>query len=192
LACSHCRKNPPFTWDAPKINRICNHIWIDTCCIDKSSSAELSEAINSMYDWYAASQVCYAYLENIERLDDTTDVNIKLLRNSTWFSRGWTLQELIAPKKVEFFDKDWKFLQNKQEGRSLLSQITTIPQDILLYPSPANMERYSVARKMTCKFTTVEVSLLELVCPHLEYRYHSRSNIYAIKFVYSCTTSLLA
>ncbi|KAH8884356.1 HET-domain-containing protein [Thozetella sp. PMI_491] len=77
------------------------YIWIDTCCIDKSSSAELSEAINSMFAWYQHSAVCYAYLVDYEH--GTGDQ----LSASRWFTRGWTLQELIAPSDVQFFDSYW-------------------------------------------------------------------------------------
>lgn len=75
-------------------------IWIDTCCIDKSSSAELSEAINSMFRWYSDSDICYAYISDVI----TADVESVRFGNSRWFTRGWTLQELIAPKNVVFFD----------------------------------------------------------------------------------------
>jgi hypothetical protein len=78
-----------------------DYIWIDTMCIDKSSSAELSEAINFMFDWYAHSEVCYAFLA------DATHDNKKSFHDSRWFTRGWTLQELIAPAVVIFYDKDW-------------------------------------------------------------------------------------
>ncbi|KAE9376395.1 HET-domain-containing protein [Stipitochalara longipes BDJ] len=120
---------------------------IDTCCIDKSSSAELSEAINSMYDWYSDSVICYAYLEDIEKPIDMKDANIELLGKSRWFSRGWTLQELIAPAQVMFFNKDWNYLGDKKELSSLLSQITTIPQEVLL--DPFRKVFFSLARKMT-------------------------------------------
>jgi len=103
------------------------YLWIDTCCIDKSSSAELSEAINSMYRWYEESNVCYAYLEDVEEdyqdasedpVEDTNNDSIKRLngkvekkiRKSRWFTRGWTLQELIAPSQISFFGKNWSCL----------------------------------------------------------------------------------
>lgn len=70
-------------------------VWIDTCCIDKSSSAELCEAINSMYLWYMKSQICYAYMEDVHSEEDFS--------GSRWFTSGWTLQELIAPSSVEFY-----------------------------------------------------------------------------------------
>lgn len=81
------------------------YVWIDTCCIDKSSSAELSEAINSMYAWYRDAKVCYAYLDDVESNEDPTNTGSSF-RQSEWFRRGWTLQELIAPTSVVFLAKD--------------------------------------------------------------------------------------
>jgi hypothetical protein len=78
------------------------HIWIDTCCIDKSSSSELSEAINSMFRWYQGSSICYAYLSDFDSRS-----GLITLETSRWFTRGWTLQELIAPPEVHFFDSNW-------------------------------------------------------------------------------------
>ncbi|RBA09112.1 hypothetical protein FPRO05_14352, partial [Fusarium proliferatum] len=75
------------------------YIWDDTCCIDKTSSAELSEAINSMYRYYQEASICYGYLADISTVSE--------IPNSRWFTRGWTLQELIAPRSMIFFDKDW-------------------------------------------------------------------------------------
>ncbi|OAQ74236.1 HET domain-containing protein [Pochonia chlamydosporia 170] len=94
------------------------YIWIDTCCIDKGSSAELSEAINSMFKWYQQSSICYAYLKDFEipggqSLEAQRHAQVTLLIgnkdfcSSRWFDRGWTLQELIAPRHVVFFDKNW-------------------------------------------------------------------------------------
>ncbi|KAK1752901.1 heterokaryon incompatibility protein-domain-containing protein [Echria macrotheca] len=78
------------------------YVWIDTCCIDKSSSAELSEAINSMFGWYANSQVCYVHLADCQ-LSNAGN-------NWRWFTRGWTLQELVAPYDVRFYNADWSFV----------------------------------------------------------------------------------
>ncbi|KAL8890273.1 MAG: hypothetical protein Q9215_002561 [Flavoplaca cf. flavocitrina] len=108
-------------------------IWIDTCCINKSSSAELSEAINSMYAWYRRSSVCYVYLSDFSLSVD--DHGASGIRNSAfrddfkkcrWFSRGWTLQELLAPFNVEFYDKDWQFIGDKAELASEISAATGI------------------------------------------------------------------
>jgi len=128
------------------------YIWIDTCCIDKSSSAELSEAINSMYGWYEGSIVCYAYLEDVElalstHAPEDPAKKDKAIRESRWFNRGWTLQELIAPTKVYFFDSQWRSLGSKEELSPLLSSITTIPEDVLA--QSRNRRACSVARKMT-------------------------------------------
>lgn len=85
-------------------------IWIDTCCIDKKSSAELTEAINSMFKWYKKSSICYAFLEDI----DASTLLETPLASARWFSRGWTLQELIAPDNVKFYDKHWNYLGDRQ------------------------------------------------------------------------------
>lgn len=95
----------------------------DRCCIDKQSSAELSEAINSMYHWYAESAVCYAYLQDVQTLDD--------VRASRWFRRGWTLQELIAPANVVFLNREWQDLGDKSELGPLIESITGIEAGFL-------------------------------------------------------------
>ena len=77
-----------------------DYVWIDTCCIDQKNSAELSEAINSMYDWYEIAAVYYAYLANVSL------ENFEQFGESVWFKRGWTLQELLAPSSVKFYDHD--------------------------------------------------------------------------------------
>jgi hypothetical protein len=101
-----------------------DYLWVDTNCIDKSSSAELSEAINSMFKWYKAAQVCYVYLQDVP---SNTAIDFPLrFRNSRWFTRGWTLQELLAPRDVEFYSADWSFLGTKQTLRSEISSITGI------------------------------------------------------------------
>ena len=92
------------------------HLWIDTCCINKESSAELSEAINSMFEWYKGSAVCYAYLDDVPnpRIEDITRATSSF-RGSQWFTRGWTLQEMIAPTDVIFFSADWVRLGHKHQ-----------------------------------------------------------------------------
>jgi len=77
--------------------------WVDTCCIDKRSSAELSEAINSMYKWYWDAAICYVLISD-------RSIRYAAIESSRWFERGWTLQELLAPDVVEFYDSDWKFI----------------------------------------------------------------------------------
>lgn len=82
-------------------------IWVDTCCIDKRSSAELSEAINSMFYWCQRSKERYVHMSDVPNVS---------VRDSKWFSRGWTLQELLAPRDVLFFDSDWKPLGTKADS----------------------------------------------------------------------------
>lgn len=85
-------------------------LWIDTCCINKDSAAELSEAINLMFDWYRKAEVCLAYLVDA---DSDTAQGGRLFEKSEWFERGWTLQELLAPKTVVFLSKSWEVIGNK-------------------------------------------------------------------------------
>ena len=106
------------------------YIWIDTCCIDKSSSAELSEAINSMFKWYTAAAVCYVYLIDVFH-NQLEDPEKKHLEHSRWFKRGWTLQELIAPSHVQFFDKDWFPIGTRESLAARISDITKIELQLL-------------------------------------------------------------
>ncbi|KAI1337202.1 heterokaryon incompatibility protein-domain-containing protein [Xylariaceae sp. FL0016] len=176
--------------------------WVDTCCIDKASSAELSEAINSMYQWYAKSKVCYAYLSDvglggenpvrswpepeytesncavkdsssghkkkdsslaIERLSSflldeesafpmgrhDVAVDLQPLKMSRWFSRGWTLQELIAPSTVKFYGRGWSYLGYYTERRieAAVCQAAGLPKKFFSSPKP--LSDYSVAQKLS-------------------------------------------
>ncbi|KAK6062510.1 het domain-containing protein [Seiridium cupressi] len=71
-----------------------SHVWVDAICIDKSSSAELSEAINSMYFWYQSSKLCYVYLKDVSGTPSDQIDRLDLFKRSSWFTRGWTLQKL--------------------------------------------------------------------------------------------------
>ncbi|PWY74471.1 hypothetical protein BO94DRAFT_499895, partial [Aspergillus sclerotioniger CBS 115572] len=113
--------------------------WVDTCCIDKASSAELSEAINSMYRWYQEAQICYVYLADVNSKSD--------IIRSKWFTRGWTLQELIAPRNIEFLNKCWKKLGTKETLQDLLTKITRIPPGVL--SGEEDIENVSVAQRMS-------------------------------------------
>ncbi|OTA82018.1 hypothetical protein M434DRAFT_401174 [Hypoxylon sp. CO27-5] len=106
-------------------------VWVDTCCIDQTSSAELSEAINSMYRWYSESRVCYVYLDDVSADDTNLTAENSPFRKSVWFTRGWTLQELIAPKNVSFFSQSWTFLNERSKIEKLLEDITGIPFNLL-------------------------------------------------------------
>ena len=117
-------------------------VWIDTCCIDKSSSAELSEAINSMFAWYKNSQVCYVYLADFESARQTRstggiDHASKRDLSGRWFERGWTLQELLAPSNVQFYDRWWTRLGSKWELEQQISNLTGISREHLREPNNA-------------------------------------------------------
>ena len=130
-----------------KINYCCElalaegwkYAWIDTCCIDKTSSADLSEAINAMYGWYEKAQACYVYLEDV-----STSHGDKAFHTSRWFSRGWTLQELLAPKTVVFYNKDWEEIGTKWSLRDEITQATGI-----MYHQMTDHKTVSVATKMS-------------------------------------------
>jgi len=124
------------------------YIWVDTCCIDKSSSAELEEAINSMFQWYKNAAVCYAYLPDVTR-GDTPLLDIKLsnFHSSSWFTRGWTLQELIAPNKPFFYDSTWKYIGNKGEMSHIIESITSIPRAIVV--GVRDPRQASIAQRMS-------------------------------------------
>ena len=110
-------------------------MWADTCCIDKRSSAELSEAINSMYRWYQNAQICYGYLHDVPGTSFPIEDDDEEYPNSNgwpeWFSRGWTLQEMIAPRNVRFFNMDWQFIGDKKTLAKSLKRITRVPEHIL-------------------------------------------------------------
>jgi len=112
-------------------------LWVDTCCIDKRSSAELSEAINSMYRWYENAKVCYAYLHDVPGSSFPVASDLWRYRDfegwPEWFSRGWTLQELIAPSNVQFFNKDWQSIGDKRTHAPTLRKITEVPEYILIH-----------------------------------------------------------
>jgi hypothetical protein len=107
-----------------------NYFWVDTCCIDKTNSSELTEAINSIYDWYARAEICYVYLADVS---DETRVDSQIgwhssFQRSRWFTRGWTLQELIAPISVVFYSHTWIFLGNKTSLQDLIHKSRVYPR----------------------------------------------------------------
>lgn len=102
-----------------------DYAWVDTCCIDKTSSSELQEAINSMFEWYARSSKCYAYLADVGFIPSE-------LQKSRWFSRGWTLPELIAPSEVDFYNYEWRIIACRSERSSDIARRTGIDQAMLI------------------------------------------------------------
>jgi hypothetical protein len=120
------------------------YVWVDTCCIDKTSSADLTESINSMYRWYANSKICFAYLVDVES-NDWKNGHAPWME-SRWFTRGWTLQELIAPPEVEFYVKSWNLIGTKKRWSIYLPDITGIQKKVL---ETNDLSSASVAQKMS-------------------------------------------
>lgn len=111
-----------------------SHIWIDTCCINKTDSVELSEAINSMFRFYANAEKCYVYLPDVRPIDyskQEPDGWMQDLASSRWFTRGWTLQELLAPRTVEFFAEDGSRIGTRDSLEQRIVDITQIPAEVL-------------------------------------------------------------
>ena len=119
------------------------YVWVDTCCIDKTSSAELTESINSMYRWYQESHRCYVYLADFVLEKAKHKEGVKF-RDCRWFRHGWTLQELLAPNHVVFYDAEWMEIGSKNLLQSLLTDICGISTRHLFCPREA-----SVAAKMS-------------------------------------------
>lgn len=115
--------------------------WLDTCCIDHSSSAEVEEAINSMYDWYDGSNECYVFMPDVKVGEDD------LFKRSKWFTRGWTLQELLAPQSVIFYDQDYQMIGTRTARKTLISEATGIDPE---YLKPVkNIQGASIAQRMS-------------------------------------------
>jgi len=119
--------------------------WVDTCCIDKSSSAELTEAINSMFKWYQQAEKCYVLLSDVEIDVPVEDISqqqwVQIFHSSRWFQRGWTLQEMLAPRVVEFFSKTGKPLGDKVTLLQALHLRTRIP---VLALQSGSLEDFSI------------------------------------------------
>ncbi|KAL7802906.1 ankyrin repeat-containing domain protein [Trichoderma afarasin] len=141
------------------------YAWIDTCCIDKANLVELSEAINSMFRWYQRADICYAFLSDVPGDEDFKETGSKFQR-SRWFQRGWTLQELLAPKKMRFYGaistsdthsrqtgvgtnqvQEWRLLGKKGSMSTTIASITGIPRHYLL--GYAALHTASVAQRMS-------------------------------------------
>lgn len=118
------------------------HLWIDTVCIDKDDVRELSTALNSMFKWYHNAAVCYVYLYDVTWNEADSD---QQFLKSKWFTRGWTLQELLAPKNIEFYDRDWRYIGTKDSLMDQIVQATGIAKEHLL----GDFRTASIAQKMS-------------------------------------------
>lgn len=111
------------------------YFWVDTCCIDKSNEKELTTALNSMFRWYKNATRCYVYLSDVSaRTQDGQCVHVESQSSfgkSRWFKRGWTLQELLAPKTIDFYTSDSVLLGDKASLEREIAEITRIPKEAL-------------------------------------------------------------
>ncbi|KAF2971282.1 hypothetical protein GQX73_g2270 [Xylaria multiplex] len=122
-----------------------DYLWVDTCCIDKSSSSELSESINSMFAWYEGAALCLAHLNDFKKTP--RDFDPESFAKCRWFTRAWTLQELIAPQQVYFYNREWAPLGNKMLFARLLYDITKIETTFLT--KETSIRTASVAKRMS-------------------------------------------
>ncbi|KAI2467661.1 HET-domain-containing protein [Annulohypoxylon bovei var. microspora] len=125
-------------------------LWVDTNCIDKSSSAELTESINSMFVWYRDAKICYAYMQDVSSNGShgRSEEVISLFKKSRWFDRGWTLQELLAPRKVVFYTGDWKRIGSKAESLTpKIAEITGI--DEMYLDGSMSLSSSSIAKRLS-------------------------------------------
>jgi hypothetical protein len=117
------------------------YVWYDTCWINKTSNAEVSESINSMFRWYHEAVICYVFLEVIQYVEKLADAR--------WFTRGWTLQELIAPKRLKFYDLQWRAIDTREGLTSNISVISRIDWEALHGTESLNHVRgASLAKRM--------------------------------------------
>lgn len=122
------------------------YAWIDTCCIDKTNLVELGEAINSMFRWYSLATVCYAYLSDVPD-NKGAFVPGPNFQKSRWFKRGWTLQELLAPKHLRFYNSEWRCIGTKGNRCTVIQEITRVPRQFLLGVTELHVA--SVAQRMS-------------------------------------------
>ena len=111
------------------------YLWIDTCCIDKRNSAELSMEINRMFSWYGNAEVCLAYLEDVKSGPTFEET----FRASVWLTRSWTLQELLAHRTVELFDGDWVYIGSKESSSSIIQDVSGIAHAVLIKECPVEL-----------------------------------------------------
>ncbi|KAI6080838.1 heterokaryon incompatibility protein-domain-containing protein [Hypoxylon rubiginosum] len=176
------------------------YVWIDTCCLDQANISEVAHGINSMFEWYRKSSFCVVYLADVTW---TPSINRNDLRrqlsNSRWFERAWTLQELIAPKEVRFYNRDWNYIDSKTGLADEIYTITHIDYRILRGTSACSM--CSIAHRMSwaanrkaSKPEDLAYSLLGIFNVHLPMIYGEglRSAFHRLQQAITMTTSELS
>ncbi|EMC94024.1 hypothetical protein BAUCODRAFT_54022, partial [Baudoinia panamericana UAMH 10762] len=149
-------------------SRVREWVWIDTCCIDKRSSAEVSEAVNSMFTYYQNARECYVYLSDVPPLSHGRKEVMTRFTSSEWFLRGWTLQELLAPSSVVFLTKEWEIIGSRDTLADQISTLTTIPTQVIQdYRTATNIcvaQKLSwAARRQTTRAEDMAYCLLGLL-----------------------------
>ncbi|CAN9444961.1 unnamed protein product [Alternaria alternata] len=128
------------------------YFWVDTCCINKADHVELQHAINSMFRWYQGATRCYVLLTDVLNAELATNGVPNMpawegeFRRSRWFTRGWTLQELLAPRVVSFYARDWTHLGDRHNLKQLIHEITGIPCPAL---AGARLDTFSVEQRLS-------------------------------------------
>ncbi|KAH8656100.1 heterokaryon incompatibility protein-domain-containing protein, partial [Tricladium varicosporioides] len=163
-----------FCGEQARRDRI-EYFWVDTCCIDKTNSVELQEAINSMFRWYQKAEVCYVYLSDVHP-EVNDDLGKLVIQESIWFKRGWTLQELLAPHKLLFYDSNWRLIGDKESCCSIISSITGIGVNCILDSSEVRREMYftriSWAKdRQTTKAEDIAYCLMGILNVHMSLHY---------------------
>jgi hypothetical protein len=115
-----------------------HYVWIDSCCIDKTNNAELSESINSMFRWYSEAALCLVYLNDFDANAAASDRDT-MLRRARWFSRGWTLQEIVAARAANFYDSAWCHFGTRASLRNELTSITKIDAEVFSLPQNSDV-----------------------------------------------------
>ena len=126
------------------------YVWIDTCCIDKKNSTELTEAINSMFHWYSSAKVCYAYLSDVPSGGVDHRAADSAFRRSRWFTRGWTLQEMLAPRHLEFLSAGWEIIGTKDTLSDVITERTGIPDSMWRWQDASVAAKMSWASGRDC------------------------------------------
>jgi Heterokaryon incompatibility protein (HET) len=162
------------------------YLWVDTCCIDKSSSAELSEAINSMFTWYKRSATCYAYLEDVTDPYYAENESYYTYKPngepSRWYTRGWTLQELLAPRRIAFYNRSWRKIGTRTMLHDEISHITGIDSiDLIRFgvrPTSIARKMSWIAKRQTTRVEDMAYSLLGIFGIHMPLLYGEGTNAF--------------
>lgn len=111
------------------LRRGLEYFWIDTCCVDGRIIHEVRQAIKTVALWLTKADICFVYLSDVKAVEQRSSLNSnhESLRKSKWFTRSWTLVELLVPQRVEFFSDNWTALGDKSTLEKVITEVTLIP-----------------------------------------------------------------